>query len=131
MKLWAAREKYGIAPRPIIRAGQKDSYWFTPTEEVATRTLHSGIAKYLPGERSVLHRHNHEQLFYIISGRGYAVIDGKRYELEAGDVLFIDANVAHCTGSDAAAPDGMRWFYVCGPWQTPYRDEWLEIVPEN
>jgi quercetin dioxygenase-like cupin family protein len=64
-----------------------------------------------------------EEVFYIISGRGYAVVEGCHYELEAGDVLFVDANIKHCTG---AADEPMDFFVACGVYQTPFKNDWVE-----
>jgi hypothetical protein len=49
----------------------------------------------------------------------------------ACDVLFVDANVPQDTGADAGVSKLMRWFYACGAWQTPFKEEWKEVVAEN
>lgn len=41
-----------------------------------------------PGKHtSFTHRHNMEALIYIIQGRGYDIIEGKRYDWKAGDTV--------------------------------------------
>jgi len=42
-----------------------------------------------------IHTHPHEQTGYVVSGRIRLQIDGKSYELEAGDSYYAEANVPH------------------------------------
>ena len=42
-----------------------------------------------------LHHHPYEQITWIVSGRAEVLSNGKRYVVEAGDILFFPPNVPH------------------------------------
>jgi len=42
-----------------------------------------------PGKAQARHRHPGEAILYIVQGRGYSVIDERRYEWEAGDAVLV------------------------------------------
>jgi len=48
-----------------------------------------------PGGRSGKHRHVAEEVHKILSGRGYDIHDGKRYDWEKEDVVAIPVNTVH------------------------------------
>ena len=48
-----------------------------------------------PGHYSGNHRHNNEAIIYILSGRGFSVIDGVRQEWEEGDTLTVPSWAWH------------------------------------
>ena len=43
----------------------------------------------MPEEKTRMHRHNYETLIYIVEGRGYSLIEGKKLEWESGDSIYI------------------------------------------
>jgi uncharacterized cupin superfamily protein len=61
----------------------------------------------MPGhEYAEYHRHLYEeQCFYILSGSGEAIIEGKRYVIDSGDFLEFPKNgVAHTIANNGDAP---------------------------
>jgi quercetin dioxygenase-like cupin family protein len=68
-----------------------------------TRDLHvmrgmSGIVKHAlqPRKESDYHRHaDIEQVYYILRGSGVMRIDGERYPVREGDVVYLPPNVMH------------------------------------
>ncbi len=77
------------------------------------RTLSFGRTIIEPGGKYILHRHNVEEGYYILRGRGYVEVENERYEFETGDAVFIEANVKHQTfNSDPHEP--LEFFYVGG-----------------
>lgn len=69
-----------------------------------TRILSLGIQAIAPGGCNETHRHS-EAVIYILAGTGYALIDGERYDLEAGDSVFIHYGQWHKLGS-TSGPNG-------------------------
>jgi quercetin dioxygenase-like cupin family protein len=66
------------------------------------------------------HRHTHtEAMLYVLEGRGYSEIDGRRYEWEAGDAVHVPPRMTtheHFNDSDARTRTlriefGIRFFY--------------------
>lgn len=47
------------------------------------------------GSKNILHTHDFAELAYIYSGSGTHIIDGKRYHVEKGSLLFINYNQSH------------------------------------
>ncbi len=48
-----------------------------------------------PGERLPVHRHDNEQVGYVISGRLMALLDGEEHVLEPGDSYVFPSNEPH------------------------------------
>jgi gentisate 1,2-dioxygenase len=53
------------------------------------KIMSTSVAKIEAGKRSGTHRHNYEEIDYILSGEGYAIIEDKRYEWKKGDTLAL------------------------------------------
>jgi len=62
---------------------------------VPCKTLFVGRTVIAPGGAFPLHSHPVEEVYYVLSGRGFAEVDGERVAFEAGDAVFIPANVKH------------------------------------
>ena len=54
------------------------------------RVLHKGAA-------IGLHQHTHDEIYYVISGRGLYTLDGKDQEIGAGDALLTRTGSTHAT----------------------------------
>lgn len=61
-----------------------------PTESLAVV-----VTVFEPGNGSGLHKHDVEEAFFILRGRGKAVVGDKEYELEPDTLLYAPANVPH------------------------------------
>ena len=53
-----------------------------------------GLCEIDPGKNTGKHKHG-EAMIYILAGRGYSIIDGKRYEWEEGDGLYVPPETFH------------------------------------
>lgn len=47
------------------------------------------------GWRGAAHRHPHEQLVYVVSGRIRVIVDGEAIEASIGDNFIVGSNVEH------------------------------------
>jgi mannose-6-phosphate isomerase-like protein (cupin superfamily) len=73
--------------------------WFEPEERERSRKLalvdlpakaiNCFLEEMPVGGSSDLHRHYHEAIHFVISGKGYTEIQGRRVEWEAGDFFYI------------------------------------------
>jgi quercetin dioxygenase-like cupin family protein len=70
--------------------------------------------------RSGSHRHSHtEAMLYVLEGQGYSMIDGQRYDWQAGDAVHVPPRMTvheHFNDSDARTRTlriefGLRFFY--------------------
>jgi quercetin dioxygenase-like cupin family protein len=77
------------------RVGVRDWKVIYPELGVDTKTLIVGIVEIEPGQHSPLHRHNCEEIYYVLGGCGEVETDSVRYPFEAGDAIFNPPNVPH------------------------------------
>lgn len=63
-------------------------------------TLGCAIQRLLPGEQTRPHRHVSSVVYYVVSGRGFSVVDGQEYSWAEGDVLSIPTWSTHSHGAD-------------------------------
>jgi gentisate 1,2-dioxygenase len=62
----------------------------------ATTNLNAGLQILMPGERARPHRHSMDALRFVIEGKGAAtIVDGKRCEMEPGDLILTPAWTWH------------------------------------
>jgi len=59
------------------------------------KTLHSWVGEILPSGKTGKHRHTSEAIMLALSGQGYSVIDGKRYDWSEGDAIVMPAMTWH------------------------------------
>ncbi len=59
------------------------------------KSLHSFMGEILPGGRTGKHRHTSEAIMLGIKGKGYSVIEGQRFDWDAGDFLILPAMAWH------------------------------------
>ena len=117
------------------RRGVRDWKLIYPETGVATKTLIMGIVEVPPGQHSPLHRHNCEEVYYVLAGRGEVESDGERHPFEAGDAVYHRENSAHRVFNTGAA-DPVRLLVVAGimfvgllpQWPTPGPYEILETA---
>ena len=74
----------------------------------AVRFLHDDILG--PGVSIGVHRHEHEEHYYVLSGRGTMTLDGERVEVGPGDVASVWAGGSH--GLENIGPGDMRIIVV-------------------
>lgn len=77
------------------RAGVKDWKLIYPETGVKTKSLVMGIVEVPPGQHTPLHRHNCEEVYYILQGRGAIESAGERFAFEAGDAVYNPENTPH------------------------------------
>ena len=53
------------------------------------RTINVHISELEPGKSSNYHKHHNEAVVYIMQGKGHSLVQGKKYEWEKGDFLYI------------------------------------------
>jgi quercetin dioxygenase-like cupin family protein len=53
-----------------------------------SQAVSCSIGEIAPGDKTSNHRHAYEALMYVISGKGYSIVEGTRFDWEAGDSLY-------------------------------------------
>lgn len=109
-------ERIRALPRVIRRTdlAQHDGTRFanqviTTPDNCPLRTIVAFIEHIPPGWRSNKHGHMNDALFYILSGSGYDVHDGRRIDWESGDAVYVPPGVMHqhFNGSETEAVEAL------------------------
>ena len=102
-------------PLPECHGGKGALDW---TEVLAPEQLKGRGLRYVhddilaPGVSIGVHpHHDDEEYYYIISGRGVMTLDGKEYEVKAGDITGIAPGGTH--GLFNNSEDDLRILVVC------------------
>jgi len=66
-----------------------------PQSTNVAQSVETHIEVYAPGAYGQKHGHMNSAVFYILSGKGYDVHDGKRYDWEAGDACIVENGCVH------------------------------------
>ncbi|MFQ5895543.1 MAG: cupin domain-containing protein [Nitrospinota bacterium] len=93
--------------------GVRDLKCVYPETGCESRTLIMGIVEVDPGAHSPLHRHNCEEVYYVLRGRGEVESEEERHPFEAGDAVYIRENSAHRVFN--AGEETIRLLVVAGP----------------
>ncbi|MEM0268052.1 MAG: cupin domain-containing protein [Candidatus Korarchaeum sp.] len=91
------------------------------------RSLILGVVEVDPGHHTPLHRHECEEVYYVLSGRGEVEIEGERYEVGKGYGVYIPVRAKHRifnTGSEV-----LRYVAVGGIMFVPLVPEWPTKSP--
>jgi quercetin dioxygenase-like cupin family protein len=67
-----------------------------------SNTVSLSIGDLKPDARTSNHRHAYESLIYVIAGKGYTLMEGQRFDWQAGDALYTPP---WCWHQHVAAPD--------------------------
>lgn len=77
-----------------------------------------------PGSRSGKQKHQGGRVHYVAAGRGYTILDDKRYDWESGDVILLPVKAGGCVfqhfNADARSPVKLvvaepNWTGILGP----------------
>jgi quercetin dioxygenase-like cupin family protein len=89
-----AAEALGGAPMQR-NPGVRDRKLIYPETGFPTRSLIMGIVEVEPGCRAPAHRHNCEEVYYVLQGRGEVVCDGVPHAFQNGDAVYNAPNSVH------------------------------------
>ena len=98
-----------------------------PDTGLDARTLCMGLVEIDPGHASPMHRHNCEEVYYVLSGRGEVEIDGEKHPLVEGGASLQRPNLAHRvinTGDET-----LRLLVIGGIMMVPLWPEWPTSSP--
>lgn len=87
-------------------------------EHAVLRSLMPTHVGFFPraGQHRVHRPHGTRQMIfnYCVEGAGYCELDGRRFEVRAGDLLVLPARRAHAYGSSSDEPWTVHWFHATG-----------------
>lgn len=68
------------------------------------RLLYVSTSKYEGDWQSILHSHPFSELFYVVSGNGYFVVEGEEFPIGKKDMVIINPHVEHTEKSWSTSP---------------------------
>ena len=83
------------------------------TRKVGATGFINGITIFEPNAAIPMHSHNCEESVMLLEGNAFAEIDGVQYELKAGDMSYIPANLPH-RFINRSSTDGMKILWIYG-----------------
>lgn len=72
--------------------------------DLPVRTFNIHISEIPVGGSTRLHKHHNEAVIYIIKGKGHTMIQGRRYDWETGDFLYVPPFCWHSNHNDGDEP---------------------------
>ena len=124
-------EFVGGAPMEA-RDGVRDLKVIYPETGFPARTLILGLVEIDPGRDSPLHRHNCEEVYYVLQGTGEVISDGIAHPFESGDAVYNLEGTSHRvrnTGAETirlVVVAGIMFVGLLPEWPTPGPYEILE-----
>lgn len=95
----------GVAPGVFLK-------WMID-EQLGARHHRMLFIEYQPGVSIGLHDHTFEEAYYILSGEVQATLDGERYLLKPGDVVWTAVGCVHAFANIGSVP--VRWLETFSP----------------
>jgi mannose-6-phosphate isomerase-like protein (cupin superfamily) len=62
---------------------------------VSTRGIQAGIIRLRPGGNDSQEAHSVDEVYYVIEGMGFPILDGKDHEVKQGTCIFVPAKAEH------------------------------------
>jgi quercetin dioxygenase-like cupin family protein len=82
--------------------------------EVDVSIAYGSVAKEPEGRKKLAHFHKHtHEWAYVIQGKGYVEIEGRRWDIRSGDWIQFSPNESHAFRNDAHNP--LELMCVCSP----------------
>jgi len=68
-------------------------------KEIGAREMKAAIVTFAPGARTKMHVHDHEQILYILSGKGIVANDKEEHVATPGMIFLVPAGEEHWHGA--------------------------------
>lgn len=121
-------EEFGRgAPMEVGREGVRDLKVIYPETGFDAKTLCFGIVEIDPGHHSPLHRHNCEEMYYVIEGEGEVEQEDELFPIKQGDGVLNRTDVAHRVHNRGTTP--LRLAVVGGIMFVPLLPTWPTSSP--
>jgi len=103
-----------VGQRQNVAAGLEGVFlkWMID-EDFGARHHRLLFIEYQPGVGIALHDHTFEEAYFILEGEVHATLDGKEYDLKAGDVVWTGVGCVHSFRNIGSAP--VRWLETFAP----------------
>lgn len=115
------------APMQQKDGGVRDLKLVYPETGLDAKTLCMGLVEIDPGKASPQHRHNCEEVYYVLDGEGVLELEGKSYPLTKGGCSLQRPNEIHLVRNTGDSV--LRLIVVAGIMMVPLWPEWPTEAP--
>jgi mannose-6-phosphate isomerase-like protein (cupin superfamily) len=92
---------------------RRDVFMLLNPEQSTSGRLQAGITIVYPGCTTRGHSHaDREEVYYFTKGSGVMVVDGKEYEVTAGDTFYLRPGPFHTTRNSTDFPLEFFWITI-------------------
>ena len=89
------------------------SYLLASRRTAGSKHLTTTLVEIEPGGKQRVHRHEPEQIYFIIEGAGLMAVDDDQEEVGPGDCVFIPSGASH--GLENHTDSLLRYFSAAAP----------------
>ena len=88
----------------------RDTYYLVDPAHSPSKNLQMGLTIVYANGKTTGHSHpTHEEVYYVIQGRGRMVVGETEYDIKAGDALYVPFGVFHTTYNTGILPLHLLW----------------------
>jgi mannose-6-phosphate isomerase-like protein (cupin superfamily) len=88
----------------------RDTYYLVDPKSSPSKNLQMGLTVVYADGKTTGHSHaDHEEVYYVIQGRGRMVVGDSEYDIKAGDALYVPFGEFHTTFNTGILPLQLLW----------------------
>ncbi|AAY80580.1 cupin domain-containing protein [Sulfolobus acidocaldarius] len=126
-KVVIRRDQWKPGSAMEIKRGVKDWKVIYPETGFPVKSLVLGVVEVEPNNSTPLHKHNCEEVYYVLDGEGVVEINGVKYEIKANDSVYIKENTPHRVFNTGKTT--LRYVAVAGIMFVPLLPNWPTESP--
>ncbi len=88
----------------------RDTYFLIDPAECPSKNLKMGLTTVYANGKTTGHEHpNHEEVYFVLQGKGKMVVGEDEYEIKTGDALYVPFGAFHTTYNIGVLPLQLLW----------------------
>ena len=88
----------------------RDTYYLIDPESSPSKNLKAGFTIVYAGGKTTGHsHHDHEEVYYVLQGKGKMVVGEEEYDIRSGDTLYVPFGLFHTTYNTGILPLHLLW----------------------
>lgn len=88
----------------------RDTYFLIDPENSPSKNLKMGLTAVYTDGKTTGHSHpDHEEIYYVLQGKGRMIVGDAEYEIKTGDSLYVPFGLFHTTYNTGILPLQLLW----------------------
>lgn len=88
----------------------RDTYFMIDPENSPSKNLKMGLTTVYADGKTTGHSHpDHEEIYYVLQGKGRMIVGDDEYEIKTGDSLYVPFGLFHTTYNTGILPLQLLW----------------------